>query len=101
MQQQGFELRGSFQYVTVAALDGALASARSQIDDDDQGEHADEWMRGFSRRGATLQVAARLPASADRYLAAEVIDVLARTAVGGVVEIQHGGRCVDLFTAKA
>jgi hypothetical protein len=45
-------------------------------------------------------VHAQLPAAADRFLAAAVLETLASTAVEGVVEISRGGRCIDWFASQ-
>jgi PAS domain-containing protein len=97
MHSDAFELRGSYRYPSAAALDDALAQARARIEDDELGEYAPDWMRAFVRRGTTLQITTRLPAALDRFLAAEVLETLARNAIEGVVEISRDGRCLDWF----
>ena len=100
MQHDAFELRGSYRYLTLAALERALAAARARIEDDELGEIEPDWMHAFVRRGTTLRVRTQLPAAADRFLAAEVLQTLARTAVDGVVEISRAGRCIDWFPSQ-
>jgi hypothetical protein len=100
MMHEAFELRGSYQYADVAALENALSAARTRIEDDELGEIEPDWIQSFVRRGTRLSVRVELPAAADRYLAAEVLQTLAETAVDGVIEISRGGRCVDWFPSQ-
>jgi hypothetical protein len=99
MMHEAFELRGSYRYQDIAALEHALTAARTRIEDDELGEIEPDWIDTFVRRGTRLSVQAALPAAADRFLAAEVLQTLARTAVDGVIELSHRGRCVDWFPA--
>jgi hypothetical protein len=100
MQHDGFELRGSYHYPSVAVLEDALLAARTRIEDDELGEIEPSWVNTFVKRGTKLCVQSQLPAAADRFLAAAVLETLASTAVEGVVEISRGGRCVDWFPSQ-
>jgi hypothetical protein len=101
MQHDAFQLRGSYHYANAAALESALTAARTRIEDDELGELELDWMNTFVRRGTRLVVQAQLPAAADRFLAAAVLETLASTAVEGVVEISRAGRCVDWFPSQS
>jgi len=100
MQHDQFEVRGSYHYPDTTTLEDALLAARTRIEDDELGEIEPDWIKAFQRRGTRLTVQAQLPAAADRYLAAAVLETLAATAVEGVVEISRGGRCVDWFPSQ-
>jgi PAS domain-containing protein len=100
MQHDAFELRGSYRYPSLVELDRALIAARARIEDDELADLEPDWMQAFVRRGTTLRVQVLLPAAADRFLAAEVIQTLARSAVEGVIEINRDGRCVDWFPSQ-
>jgi hypothetical protein len=100
MMHDAFELRGSYRYQDIAALENALSAARTRIEDDELGEIEPDWIDAFVKRGTQLSVQAVLPVAADRFLAAEVLQTLAETAVDGVIEISRGGRCVDWFPSQ-
>lgn len=100
MMHEAFELRGSYRYQDIAALESALSAARTRIEDDELGEVEPDWIDAFVKRGTRLSVQTVLPAAADRFLAAEVLQTLAETALDGVIEISRGGRCVDWFPSQ-
>lgn len=100
MMHEAFELRGSYRYQDIAALESALSAARTRIEDDELGEVEPDWIDAFVKRGTRLSVQTVLPAAADRFLAAEVLQTLAETALDGVIELSRGGRCVDWFPSQ-
>jgi hypothetical protein len=100
MQHEALELRGSYVYSSLAALESAVSAARSQLEDDELGDIEPAWIDTFVRRGTTLRIHAQLPTAADHFLAAEVLQTLADTAVEGVVELSRAGRCVDWFPSQ-
>ena len=97
MVQGRIELRGTYSYPDRIRLERALAAARRCMAEDDHVDTSPDWTRSFVARGTTLHVDAVLPLSADPYLAASVLDVLAHDATEGVVETLHDGSCVDLL----
>jgi hypothetical protein len=97
MEHDGFELRGTYVYASVDAVKSALAAARARLEDDELGELEPGWLDAFVRRGTVLSIHSWLPIAADRFLAAEVLQTLARGAVDGVVELSLAGRCIDWF----
>ena len=101
MQNAMLEYRGSFRYSDADSLERVLAEARAYLDDDDVCDLDRDWLRFVSRRGTTVRVDAIMPASADRYVAAALIGVLARAAVEGCVEVMRGDHLLDAFTCEA
>lgn len=97
MLNQAIEFRGTYRYTSTAELERALVAARDRIADDELADLEPDWTRAFQRLGATLRVDVQLPHSADRYLAAAVLETLASTAIEGVVEARRGGLCLDWF----
>ena len=93
------EFRGSYRYPSVTELERALAAARTRIADDDHADLEPDWTRAFKRLGATLRVEVALPHAGDRYLAAAVVEVLASTAIEGVVEARRGGLTLDWWAS--
>lgn len=94
------EFHGSFRYASRDALDRALCEARDHLDDDELGEIDRRWMQFLSRRGMTVHVAAIVPDTIDRYLAAVVLGALARGSAEGKVELIRGNKLLDTFTAE-
>ena len=99
MHHEPIAFRGTYCYATVAELERALGAARACIAEDDHAELDPDWARTFARVGTKLRVDVVLPASADRFVAAAVLEALATPAVEGVVEASRGGCCVDWFPA--
>ena len=89
------DLRGSYRYATIEALDTALDTARAQLHDDDLDA---DWLRSFTKRGTTLAVHARLDLS-DPFAAAHVVETLARDAIEGVVDLAQLGHSFDSFVS--
>lgn len=91
------ELRGSYRYASLDALDLALEAARAKLHDDD--EHDAQLLGSFTRRGTTLAVHARMN-DADPFAAAHVLETLAEHAIEGVVDVtdsRRGGHAFDSF----
>jgi len=101
MRHDPIELYGAYRYASREALDRALAAAREELEDDELATVEASWLRAFVRRGTTLSVVATLPVDADRFVAAAVLDALARGAIEGVVEARRAGRAIDLFPCGA
>jgi len=87
-------VRGTLSYTSTAARERALASARVQLDDDD-----DAWLANFVAHGRTLRVDSTLPI--DSFGAAAVLEALARDAIEGVVEISRDDGPLHYFVAHA
>ena len=90
-----------YRYPDLIGLESALAAARALIDDEELADMEPDWLRSFVRLGTTLRVTALLPVEADRYLAAAVLEVLARPAIEGVVEASRDGVRLDWFPSRA
>jgi hypothetical protein len=99
MQHESIEFHGVYRYATREMVEEALAAARARLADDELADLDVDWLGGFTRSGASLRVRATLPGDADRYLAAELLRLLASHAIDGVVEVRRGGRALDLFPA--
>jgi hypothetical protein len=98
MGHDHIEYCGMYRYATPDALERALARARERLaDDDDLVELSRDWARFFVRSGTTLRIAAKLPAAADRFGAAAVLETLAHTAIEGIVEARRGSARFDVF----
>jgi hypothetical protein len=100
MQHDVIRVRGTFRYVSAAALDRALAIARVNLDDDEFAD-ADEWLDTFAVTGRELHADTTLPFAADRFVAAAVLESLASAAIGGVIELRNGDRPIDFFAAAS
>jgi hypothetical protein len=97
MRDESIELRGTYRYPDSLTLERALTAAREQLDEDDHSDLDDAWLGACVRQGSVLRVHARLGHGGDRFLAAAVLETLAREAVEGVVEARRGGVAVDFF----
>ena len=93
--------RGMRNVYTAAAPDFTPVRLTAYLEDDEVSELDREWLRFVSRRGTTVRVDAIMPPSADRYVAATIIGVLARDAVEGCVEVMRGDHLLDAFTCEA
>jgi hypothetical protein len=93
MSHGELRVRGTLSYASTAARDHALASARVQLDDDDDGA----WLGKFVAQGRTLRVDSALPI--DSFGAAAVLEALARDAIDGVVEISRDDGPLHYFVA--
>jgi hypothetical protein len=101
MHHGAIEFRGMYRYPDLDNLELALSEARELIDDEELADLEPDWLRSFVRAGTTLRVTAMLPVEADRYLAAAVLEVLARPAIEGVVEASRDGKRLDWFPSRA
>ncbi|MBA3539875.1 MAG: hypothetical protein H0T79_09620 [Deltaproteobacteria bacterium] len=99
MQHAIIRYVGSYTFEGRDALDRALATARSQIAEDDELAALEGgWLRCFVMHGSTLTINLAIPAVADlRFAAAEVFEALSRTATGGTVEGKIGDAYVDYY----
>jgi len=88
-------VRGTLSYTSTAARDHALASARVQLDDDDDGA----WLGKVVAHGRTLRVDSALPI--DSFGAAAILEALARDAIDGVVEISRDDGPLHFFVAES
>jgi hypothetical protein len=101
MHDSSLPCHGSFRYNNHDALDRALCEVRDHLDDVELSDDESTWLRSLTRRGMTLVVAASLPRSADRHVAAAVLGALAQTAVEGHVDVTIGSQLVDAFVCEA
>lgn len=96
MQHEIIEFRGSYRYADLMSLQRVLHRARVELDDDDESNPA--WIRGFVARGTTLNVSLSVAAAAqERFIAANVLLILAHGAIEGAVEARHRDQQIDLF----
>lgn len=95
------EFAGSFRYASQFDLDRALCAAQACLEDDELGDLDRLWLQWLSRRGTVVRVAAVLPPTIDRYVAAAVVGSLAEHAIEGVVDVTCGCHLVDAFCAEA
>ena len=98
MHTQTIEFDGVYRYATRDMVELALLAAKAHLDDEALDVGID-WLRAFSQQGTSLRVRATLPNDGDRFVAAEVLGVLASHAIEGVVEARRNGRSLDLFPA--
>jgi len=98
MPPQLIRFHGSYRYPSRHALERAVASARAQLDEDDDGDRAAAALRTLVAYGSVLDIDVVLPAAADtRFAAADMFLTLARDAIAGAVEA-HDGECgIDVF----
>jgi hypothetical protein len=99
MQSQPIEFRGTYRYADIAALDRALAAARERLDA--RPEDDIDWMRCLIRQGSRLWVSADVPSGVDPMPASLVVEVLARDAIEGLVEVTRGDVAIDYFPCGA
>ena len=98
MRFQSIEFDGVYRYATRDMVELALSAAREQLAEEPVATGID-WMHAFSQQGTSLRIRATLPVDGDRFVAAEVMGLLASHAVEGVVEAKRGGRALDIFPA--
>ena len=95
---QAIHFRGAYRYDSHAALERALAAARIQLDDEDELDPIPP--RSFVRSGTSLIVDVLVPNAVEiRFVAANVLQELAREAIEGAVEACHGADQVDYFAS--
>jgi hypothetical protein len=92
---------GTYRYQDRAVLDRALASAREQInEEDDLAALEGGWIRCFVMHGTTLTVNLALPALPQhQFVAAEVFATLSREAIAGSVNATLGDERVDEYVS--
>jgi hypothetical protein len=81
MQDVRVELRGTYRYADRAALERALAAARTRLEEPDGA-----WLRWIVGDGTQIHLRSQLPNPDACFGAARVIALLARDAVAGGVE---------------
>jgi hypothetical protein len=87
------QYRGAYRFADRAALDHAVAVALA---------NNAEWQLRFNPVGSSLRIDLDLPACSDqRHVAAQVMQVLALSALEGIVVARHRELAVDVFVCGA
>jgi hypothetical protein len=97
MHPDAITYRGSYCYRDRATLDRAMARVRDELADDDL--EPTEWLRALVATGTRLDIDLVIGSGSERrFVAANVLLILAQGALTGAVEARQRERTLDLYS---